>query len=581
LAQHFIATVTGASVLARRNAATARDDRLQVGRLGGAVLISVPFLFPLAAGPSVNAWQLLAAWFCAALVSALNPIRRPARALAVWLGLTGALLAAGHPSSAGIWLTTCIAVAMVAVMASVGAGFADCPAPRFAFAIGLLAAGLISALLGLAQYYGLAEHLEPLTTAPDIGQAYGNLRQRNQFATLLNMALIALLWLYGSTIDQRWRSVLTASAVLLLVGQAASTSRTGLLQLIVIASFGFYMAHRERRPSRASRAGREAFRLPQPWLLLSLIPLYFLIGWLLPHLTGGGVEGIAQRLREGAPPGHSRLVLWSNVLTLIAHHPFAGWGWGELSFAHYMTLYDGPRFVEILDNAHNLPLHLAVELGIPAAVLICGGFAWLVIAARPWRERDPARLMAWGVLGVIVLHSLLEYPLWYGPFQLVFGLCLGLLWPAVASVRTTPKRPRMRALLAVVAMLLIAAIGYAGWDYTRISQIYLERDHRLSAYRDDTLAKIRPSWLFANQVRFAELTLTPVTARNAAEVHAMAEQALHFSPEPRVITKLIDSARLLGLGDEADAQATRFKIAFPEDYARWLAGKPPADASTH
>ncbi len=41
--------------------------------------------------------------------------------------------------------------------------------------------------------------------------------------------------------------------------------------------------------------------------------------------------------------------------------------------------------------------------------------------------------MAWGLLGAIVLHSLLEYPLWYGPFQLVFGLCLGMLWHGQAQ----------------------------------------------------------------------------------------------------------------------------------------------------
>ena len=92
------------------------------------------------------------------------------------------------------------------------------------------------------------------------------------------------------------------------------------------------------------------------------------------------------RLRDGAPEAHSRLLLWRNVIDLIARHPWAGWGWGELKFAHYSTLYAGPRFVEILDNAHNLPLHLAVELGIPAALLVCGGFGWLVLAARPWRE---------------------------------------------------------------------------------------------------------------------------------------------------------------------------------------------------
>ena len=133
------------------------------------------------------------------------------------------------------------------------------------------------------------------------------------------------------------------------------------------------------------------------------------------------------------------------MLDLIAQHPWTGWGWGELSFAHYSTLYQGPRFTEILDNAHNLPLHLAVELGIPAALLICGGFGWLVLAARPWRETDPARLMAWGLLGVIVLHSLLEYPLWYGPFQLVVrplpGFPVALASPAKQLPRRKAGRP--------------------------------------------------------------------------------------------------------------------------------------------
>ena len=51
---------------------------------------------------------------------------------------------------------------------------------------------------------------------------------------------------------------------------------------------------------------------------------------------------------------------------------------------------------------------------------------------------------------------------------------------------------------------------------------------------------------------------------------------LHFSPEPRVIARLIDSAILLGRDDEAAALAARFKAAFPDDYARWLRVRPPA-----
>jgi len=433
---------------------------------------------------------------------------------------------------------------------------------------GVLAAGIVSAILGLLQYYGLAEPLVPWTTSPALGQAYGNLRQRNQFATLISMAWCAALWLYATNDASHVRRRLTAAAALLLIAAAASTSRTGLLQLLSIIAVATFIAMRERRG--APQGSVAAYRLPDPKWLLATIPLYFAIAWLLPHLTGGGegaVESMLQRLHTGAPQDHSRLILWRNVLTLIAQHPWTGWGWGELSFAHYSTRYDGARFVEILDNAHNLPLHLAVELGIPAAVLICGGFLWMVIAARPWRERDPARLMAWGMLGAIVLHSLLEYPLWYGPFQLVFGLCLGMLWPGKGRSAISAIWPALSS-LAAVAMLAI--VGLAGWDYIRVSQIYLPPDERLPAYKEDTLAKVRGTWLFTRQAEFAELTLVAVTPANAAEMHSLAQRVIHFSPEPRVIIKLIESAQLLGRDAEARAQAERFSEVYPQEFARWL-----------
>ena len=113
------------------------------------------------------------------------------------------------------------------------------------------------------------------------------------------------------------------------------------------------------------------------------------------------------------------------MLALIVQHPWLGWGWRELGYAHYIHLYDGPRFCDILDNAHNLPLHLAVELGVPVAVTTCGLLGWWVVRAKPWAETDATRRMAWTVLAVVGLHSLLEYPLWYGPFQIAVGTKFG------------------------------------------------------------------------------------------------------------------------------------------------------------
>ena len=551
-------------------------------------LVASPFLCPLVAGPSVQAWQLFATWVC--LATMVLVIRPGAPARSVWLWLTAAAAAIVLSSfffssqAAASWLPAVAVLGAVAASACVGVGMArGGPSASAALAGGILVAGLVSAVLGLLQYYGLAEPLVPWTTTPALGQAYGNLRQRNQFATLISMALMAALWIHATQPSVRARRWLVAAALMLLVAAAASTSRTGLLQLLSIVGVAALIARRERRGvSEESAAGVGRFSLPPPWVLLAMIPVYFAIAWVLPQLAAGEVEGMMRRLQEGAPGDHTRFILWRNVLTLIAQHPLAGWGWGELSFAHYSTLYEGSRFPEILDNAHNLPLHLAVELGIPASVLICGGFIWMVLAAKPWSERDPARLMAWGMLGAIVLHSLLEYPLWYGPFQLAFGLCLGMLWPAGRNA-SSPLRQRFDkdrwaepAVLssAAAAAVLVAVVGYAAWDYIRISQIYLPRDERLPAYEENTLAKAKGSWLFARQVGFAELTLTKVTPANAAALHSLAERTLHFSPEPRVIVKLIESAELMGRRQEAQDQAERFRIAFPNEYERWLKGLP-------
>ncbi len=112
-----------------------------------------------------------------------------------------------------------------------------------------------------------------------------------------------------------------------------------------------------------------------------------------------------------------------------------------------------------------------------------------------------------------------------------------------------------------------SAGGVWGWDYYRVSQIYLPFEQRSRIYRDDTLEKIRSFWLFRDQVRFAELTLTPLARDNAERLNAMAHALLHFSPEVRVVEKLVESAVMLGCDDEAVAHMVRYRAAYPQAYA--------------
>ncbi|MBK1684171.1 O-antigen ligase family protein [Rhodoferax fermentans] len=451
-------------------------------------------------------------------------------------------------------------------------------------------AAVVSAVLGLLQYFGQTAVFGIWVNHTELGQAFGNLRQRNQFATLLSIGLVALLWLVARSASytttaapvgmlrlrpsqprSAWPSarltLVLVAAVVLGAGNAASASRTGLLQLVLILLLSLWWQRKVPRP--------QARRVLT--VVLAALIAYAVASVALPWLAGLDPlsSGAWARLRAGDPACASRLTLWGNVLHLISLKPWTGWGWGELDYAHFITLYPGTRFCDILDNAHNLPLHLAVELGLPVALGLCGLVLWLLWRGQPWRERHPTRQLAWGMLAVIALHSLLEYPLWYGPFQMAAALSLWLLWwvPPHGGLACTYKHSCAPALYicGLSAIVLVAYCSFAYRNYYLASQIYLDPDQRASAYREHTLDKVRRVWLYQDPVRFAELTITTLTPANAPAINTLAKNMLHFSPEARVVELLLNSALLLGRNGEVAFYAARYRAAFPKDYAVWAA----------
>jgi Virulence factor membrane-bound polymerase, C-terminal len=254
-----------------------------------------------------------------------------------------------------------------------------------------------------------------------------------------------------------------------------------------------------------------------------------------------------------------------------------------LAFAHFDTLYKGDRFCAILDNAHNLPLHLAVTLGVPAALVISLGFALWVWKKLPWAEAMPARHMAWGLLAVLLLHSMLEYPLWYGPFQAVALVSLYLLWgkpkvgqadivevDSLARQKNRDKKWQYSQFIyGFSAAILVATFAYIAWDYHRISQIYLAPALRTAPYQLNPMGYAKDSVLFRSHVQFAALTTTVLTTANAADVNAMGKAVLHFSPEAAVVQKIIESAVMLKRDNEALYYLERFRAAYPVEHKAW------------
>ncbi len=492
---------------------------------------------------------------CTAILWALVmrlPFRQPTGAAVVSASLLLWTLAAHGINQEAAFLAAGLTLVLIASAVAVD------PAATRGIERGLLVAGCGNAIAGLSQYFGIAPLLAPWVFAGGLGEAFGNVRQPNQYASLCWLSVAVLVfgrWPLSSFVSR-------CMAALLGIAAAASASRTGLIEGLLLITLAGMWPGAERR----GRVILCSFAVGAYFSAAVLLPL------VLEAITGElPARALWKRFDSGASCS-SRAVLWSNVLHLIGERPLRGWGPGELDYAHFVTLYPGDRFCEILDNAHSLPLHVAVELGVPAAVLTGGLAIWWVARQRPWAEQEPQRQCAWALLAIVTLHSMLEYPLWYGPFQVIFGVSLGWLM----ADRLPQRVMRVSRYSVAAATFLLAAVLYIAWDYVRISQAYLPPAERVGRWREDPLSHARSSWLFSNQVTFAELTVAPLTRANADWMYAASQRMLHYSPEPRVIERLVESAVLAGHESEALPHLARFRAAFPREYDAWRKGQEPA-----
>ena len=147
--------------------------------------------------------------------------------------------------------------------------FAQGPAP-LAIARAWVWAALVSSAMGLFQYFGVADIFGGLVHVPVyLGDAVGNLRQRNQLASLTSIGVVAVLWWQTQGLRLRHAAWMLA---LLAVGNAATGSRTGLLEMALIAllCMAWAMGHRA-----------SPWRLSWRWSLAALALCFLALCWVI------------------------------------------------------------------------------------------------------------------------------------------------------------------------------------------------------------------------------------------------------------------------------------------------------------
>ena len=245
---------------------------------------------------------------------------------------------------------------------------------------------------------------------------------------------------------------------------------------------------------------------------------------------------------------------------MIAAHPWAGVGWGEFNFAWSMTPFPD-RPVAFFDHTHNLALQFAVELGLPLAGLVLGLLGWGLWrgwadthrdAAAPNLEQASMLRAAWMMVLMILVHSQLEYPLWYAYFLLpaafAFGLCLGrpgqpAAWPRAASApQAQPTRPLM-----VLAMVLVLVGAAALFDYFRVVVIFAPPTE--SAPLPQRIADGQRSWFFPHHADYAAVTVI----EHPSQAMAGFDRATHYLLDARLMM-----AWAVALNEVGDTQRARY-----------------------
>lgn len=507
--------------------------------LGGWGTLGV-MLVRVACPPRVGEWRALWTLLTGLGLMGASAVAAVARGLPVTLAL----------SSAGMLCAT-----LVVLFIAVRAHRAGTGQSQFeGLALALVLAGVLSTSIGTLQVF-LSDWTGSAWIAATAveGRAVGNLRQPNHLAMLLLWAIVASVWL-GSP-DNRPRVLAMAAAVFMLFGLVLTASRTGMIGVAMLTVWGIL----DRRLPRPSR------------VLLWLVPLLYVVFWIAAGSLGGtgadaAFHGDTQLHRSDI--SSSRFGIWSNTLSLIAAHPWVGVGFGEFNFAWTLTPFPN-RPTAFFDHTHNLPLQLAVELGLPLATLILALLTyalWCAFkAARDADERSAYLRPAFVMVLMIAVHSQLEYPLWYAYFLLptafLWGLCLGApakgdtaavagASGAPATASPTPRRTRP---LLIASMLLMIGGIYSVIDYWKVVVIFAPPEN--AAPLSQRILEGRKSLFFGHHADYAAATSVP----EPGNVMPAFKTATHFLLDTRLMMAWAQAYAAHGDLDRARHLAARLR----------------------
>jgi hypothetical protein len=267
--------------------------------------------------------------------------------------------------------------------------------------------------------------------------------------------------------------------------------------------------------------------------------------------------------------GEMRPAVWGMLLDAAAQRPWLGYGWNEVLSAHLAVAENHPDFPVLFAHAHNLPLDLIIWSGFPAGLAVTAALlAWAWTAQR--RIREPAQVLLFLVLVVVMLHAMLELPLQYGYFLLPAGLVAGALsaelkiWHLGAASRGA--RHAALVLLGAVTLLLALII----YDYFEAEASTVDVRMKLARIWSP-VPPTPPDVIVLTQLRsMLAFGLTePAAGQSAQALEQASDVTAHWITYPNM-SRLIRLLALNGHTAEARCWMSKAMIVLPTEGRRRL-----------
>jgi O-antigen ligase len=283
--------------------------------------------------------------------------------------------------------------------------------------VAVLIGAVCGILLGLLQVAGGGDSWY-LFRYNSFGEATGFFANANHLATLLLIsfpflaAIAADAW--ERTANVKWRALIVATSLalagMLAVGVVISESLAMLLLAPPVAIASARIVYRGALP------------LGRPMLLVALVAV-----------IGLGIVGARMSDRlvpENNSSFATRSVIWKTSMSALGDHWLAGSGIG--TFPAIYPRYETDEAVDgsYINHAHNDVLELAVETGVPGALLIVAFLLWWgrrTVAVWTIGARDRYAIAATIASAVILLHSLVDFPLRTAAISVVLALSLAIM----------------------------------------------------------------------------------------------------------------------------------------------------------